>query len=526
MTEDQTSKYMKDFDSLDPTWRDFWKLSLFKKNNKPIYKFFTHDGFSLWWGFKEEFFRLGQMSSNSYRIKEISRDLIDNYLRKSGSIEEKADIALVNTAVVRPDMKYFGSIPSLLKSSGHSPLEILVYYPGFGKILSYLSKKQSDTHYIYSFQNQQAINTKKQAKKHSAQIYAELSGPEIEDFYKTYFTKKQAAFFRTFVKNCCDFYYPRAVWYYELYNEMIRKTKPKIFVNFAICSLYVYPGISAAKKHNLSIAYLQPGGIGGEFFHPDNFLTKNSVDGGMILPDRYFVFNVSDKNGHPFSNINKDSITVAGSPRFDCYVDYANPSKEFINKIKHKYGFPANKKLMIWTPHIAAPHYKHKDEDGQTLNILLEFLNNHPEYHLIIKLHPDESVERMIGNYSKLSDKRISVFGKGSNADELLVLADFTIVSASTMAVQSILLNTPVLLCTVVYPDPQPGLKKDGFDLIVSNSEDIEDNLKLINSEVYKKKFNKLRNKFITRDYPNLGSSSDIIAKELINLLKTTKNKF
>jgi hypothetical protein len=172
--------------------------------------------------------------------------------------------------------------------------------------------------------------------------------------------------------------------------------------------------------------------------------------------------------------------------------------------------------------------YQSKSEQIQVLECLIQFLNENKEYHLLVKEHPasNDSDYKFLINKSKL--KNITIINKNILPYESINASDIVITKMSTLALEAMYLNVPVL-GVILDNEPEWEVYGESLEYCRTISQ-----LKLKLNEIFtnEEKFDEWKNImkkkkeefFIEHDIVNNKNSSDLVAREIKNSLKFKTN--
>jgi len=243
----------------------------------------------------------------------------------------------------------------------------------------------------------------------------------------------------------------------------------------------------------------------------------------------YFAPDVVLAAGKKYADLWKDKIktVITGYPRWDWYLDSSKHMGR--DKFFTKYGLERNRKIIFF---ISYPPYHYKKIDGKdnfvdlfeehdkTLSILEQFaIKYEPMYQIISKIHPAamkcylkgtdkrKEVAGLLKKYYNSPTKYCKVIGdvrdNGTISKDLLMHSDMVIGYNSTMLLEAMLLNKPLVnvilgkcqnistpydeLSETIYTEEQLKMSLDKFKsgLYDNHKTDI-DSMKLVEDYIYK----------------------------------------
>ena len=209
------------------------------------------------------------------------------------------------------------------------------------------------------------------------------------------------------------------------------------------------------------------------YFHKLEHISNVNSDVCFPLPDKMCVWSERVKesliqNGKFNANI----PIITGNPRLDFLFDAL---KKFdVNKISEKYNIKKKRISILFI----TENLLNKLEREMVARCVIRTLKDLDDSNLIIKLHPNESSDSL---YKKL----ISEFGlenytiiNNANLYELLFYADIVIVSYSTVGVEALMMNKPVISLNLMDLHGAMFLIKEKLAVIVEDSEELLPSIK------------------------------------------------
>lgn len=184
----------------------------------------------------------------------------------------------------------------------------------------------------------------------------------------------------------------------------------------------------------------------------------------LNLEETFFcVINDFVKNKLIQYDINANKIFVTGQPAFD----RLSSGIEVLLDIKKKLKIPSSNKLIVW----ASQKTNHQKE---ILLKLDEIVNSNDDISLVVKLHPNESID----SFENIDNTRI-IFVR-EYLYELLLAADLVLTEFSTVGLEAILLDKALLTINISSkPDIVP-YAESGAAIGVYNLNDLEPKTKMI----------------------------------------------
>jgi UDP-N-acetylglucosamine 2-epimerase len=306
-----------------------------------------------------------------------------------------------------------------------------------------------------------------------------------------------------------------AVKYIEMMKQVVKVEKPDIIVIVDEYGLYGRAAILASKMYNIPILAIQHGVFTTKelgYFHYHNEISTDPVISYKYcpIPDKTAV------SGQYYKNILTNSgsyqtnnVIITGQPKYDVLY-YANKifdKKKIYDKLKVNY----NKKVIV----LATQPYP-KNENELLLRSVFTELKKFPDIQLVVKLHPneyDKSFHQMIANETGID----AIIVKGINLYELLYACDLMMTVDSTVAVEAMILNKPVIAVTLPGSSFVVPYAKYGVAVGVYKSENISSAvIKVLNDKQIRKKLQSNIKKFV---YNHLYKIDGLASKRIVNII-------
>lgn len=264
-----------------------------------------------------------------------------------------------------------------------------------------------------------------------------------------------------------------------------------------------------AKQENIPTVAIQHGVVYAT--HPGyNFKNWNKSSITNLLADKICVYGNSERKVLINNGCPEEKVVVTGHLRYDFLKD---ADKIFDrDKTLRKYGIDKNKKIVLWATQTHG--FGNKENRLNAEMMFRTFAKLKDKYHLIIKLHPgeDQNAPLYIEFNKKFGDIATILKGK-ENTFELLYVCDALVTKHSTVGIEAIILNKPIII-TELMKSASFSLYTDyGFDLIIGKDEDLEKFLQLIERKNYRERFATVRKNFMEDRVAHFGNSTDEIAK-------------
>lgn len=298
--------------------------------------------------------------------------------------------------------------------------------------------------------------------------------------------------------------YPNSAFYYLCMNNFFQKNKIKLVILMGEEPKGHRVMLHLAQKHKSKILFVSHGAFG--FCHEYNNLKS----------DKITVY------GHHYKNIlvklnknNPQKIVVTGNPYWDNIVINKFEKDKIISNLNLDKNI---KKILFATTHIPL------DLRDAIANATIKAMSNLPNCQLIIKLHPEEKPD-VYQNLLEKSKLNAYITDDITQLHSLIFISDVVIVSHSTVGLETLLLNKPLIdLSLTKMPFYQDYVEK-GVALGVRNEEDLLPAIKsLLENETVRKKLEKNRKKYIYEHaYKQDGKAADRVVKLINKMLKETE---
>jgi len=226
-------------------------------------------------------------------------------------------------------------------------------------------------------------------------------------------------------KKIFTFDLPNAVRFYELSKKIYSKSKPVIVVFGDDASLRPRAAIAACKKMGIPTMLVQHGIIAAkEFYYP-------SSDYMAVWGDH--SFEILSENG-----VNANKLCITGSCAFS--IPEANKGQEIFRKkiliITNPQPMGLNINLIMGVVTIAT----------EISNVILN-----KEIEIVVKVHPMEDPQTYQSCFEKTGIK--ATVQSQCDLEQLIRESLVVITSYSTVAIQAVLYNTPVICLPSFFPE-------------------------------------------------------------------------
>ncbi len=292
--------------------------------------------------------------------------------------------------------------------------------------------------------------------------------------------------------------YLKSAYYAECINNYLDFNKPKLVL--IMCEDPKRQKITAelAKKKGIKTLLLMHGTIGTRDTMYDKILSNQIA----VYGEHYKKILL--EMGHP-----KSKIKITGNPAWDNILKGTLEKKDLYQKL----NLPIDKKMIL----LATTHFPLDIRDGMAYATFKAMLDMPSEYHLIIKLHPEER-----HNFYHLCSEEFKV--PATIVDELSLLhpliinSELVIISDSTVGLETILLNKPLIDINLSGAPFSNDYVEKGAALGVRGEEDLLLVMRsILRNEKVRKQLEKNRQRYI---YEHAYKQDGKAAERVVRLIK------
>lgn len=225
-----------------------------------------------------------------------------------------------------------------------------------------------------------------------------------------------------------------------LHREMALQAL-KSFPNGLLCmsedvTPYSRAILSAAKSRGISSLHVQHGILGERNVH------------SKVHTDVVAIWGKGSRQWfNEFKNEEKQ-MEITGNPRFDLL--YEKIKKGFSPlRVYETLKIPGDRKIItVCTSAIYEFSASRTQlENNQMIEATMNYANEHPEFHIVVKLHPGETLDNYQIIHSKFKSRLNLSFVREIDLYELLNASTVLISWYSTTVLEAIILGRPVIIC-------------------------------------------------------------------------------
>ncbi len=289
------------------------------------------------------------------------------------------------------------------------------------------------------------------------------------------------------------------IYYFELIREMLRKEKPDMIVLFCEFNHDSKVLINLARERNIILYYVQHSIL------YESPLTK------QLFSDFMAIDGIRTKMSLEGYGIDSNKLIVAGRP---CYDDVIKNKDMIDESIYKKFGIDKTKKIVL-----LATNPVGEDNSKKLITTVVNTVKEFENMQLIIKPHPQESIDFYKSLLSELNYNENAVINY--NTFELIKIADIVMVVHSTVGLEAMMLDKPVICINLFnLPESVPYVES-GAAIGVYKEEELKGVIQkiMMDSEEGKKLAVARKNFAEEFNYKNDGKATDRVADSILKIL-------
>ena len=215
-------------------------------------------------------------------------------------------------------------------------------------------------------------------------------------------------------------------------------------------------------------------------------------------------------------------IFITGQPRFDLiWEEKSSPKEQMLPKL----GIAQNQGVIVLaTEPLVELHIWTRQQREQLVRAVVSALKELPDKQLVIKLHPDESIETYHEILTSIGKDR-AIVCRDVNLYELLNACELLLVGDSTVGLEAMLFDKPVIVVNFTGSPSVMGYAESGAALGIYKEGDLVSAARkaLYDSQV-REELEQNRKKFINKHiYKANGQASKRVAELIIQLIEKAK---
>lgn len=305
--------------------------------------------------------------------------------------------------------------------------------------------------------------------------------------------------------------FPEAVRDYHTMRRIIQLTNAKIVFILGHEDRHNIAAILAARKCGIKTIEMHHGILPQLPIYPKDY----------PFPDKVCVDGKRDYDRYVEAGFGKERVVITGRPRYDKLAEFAKEANP--EEIQEKYALPANNRILLWAVQTHDPTMSQNEENEVNAEKVFDTMSRLPDWHLIVKLHPDEDQKAPL--YRKMAKKyglQISIFDKKADTNELIMASEAVMMKISTVGVDAVLLGKPVILLEFLKSHSLEEFSRYGFE-VISSTEQLVGYLGQLGTEEAKKEFEKRRESFIEERAANFGHASEAVVEVIAQMIEQAR---
>lgn len=303
----------------------------------------------------------------------------------------------------------------------------------------------------------------------------------------------------------------KSAYYVECISSYLASNQPKLVI--IMCEDPKRQKVTAelAKKMGIKTLMLMHGAIG------ERDILYNTLLSGHIAAYGEHYAEIFVKLGYP-----AEQITITGNPAWDSILDIKMSRKDLYAQL----GLSEDKKIIL----LATTHFPIDVRNGMayaSFKAMKLLSSDSSEYRLVIKVHPEESPNF----YLALAEEfgiQVQIVEELSILHALVAYSELVIISDSTVGLEAILLNRPLIDINLSQAPFWNDYVEKGAALGVKKEEELLPTINLIINDNTKTnaRLEKNRKKYIySHLYRRDGKAAERAAKLAKRLAGISKNR-
>jgi len=310
-----------------------------------------------------------------------------------------------------------------------------------------------------------------------------------------------------------------AVKYIEMMLQVVKKEKPDVIVIVDEYGLYGRAAITVGKIKNIPTLAIQHGALTpndlGWLHSPDEISSGNLINPEYCpIPDKTAV------SGEYYKNIltqlgsyPEDRVIITGQPKYDILAHANNFFEK--RKIYDRFNIEHKKKLAVLAT-------QPLPENELLFRSVFREIKKLKNMQLVIKLHPNEYDESLHRNIAKEVGLDV-ILTKDINLFELLNACDVLMTVSSTVALEAMILDKPVIIVDLKTNPDETAFVKSGVAIGVYKPNDISKAIIKVSNDKETKR--KLQNNMKNFVYEHAYRIDGLAYKRIVKLINGMINK-
>jgi len=206
-----------------------------------------------------------------------------------------------------------------------------------------------------------------------------------------------------------------------------------------------------------------------------------------------------------------EKIKIVGQSRYDSYFELAKlMNKAKIRSLKEKIGLPLDKKIIVYAASRA-------EVEKKSLTPLLKIIKDNSNYFLYLKIKPSAD-EKIFEKEFDIKQKNVMI-SKDIDLKDLLPVANLLITRGSTVAMEAMIFDVPVILGAIEVKSPMPYVEY-GSVLSANDQAELQKRIQQVFEDANIQKLLKKGRKRFLKAYLYLsdGKAAKRVVSEIENL--------
>jgi len=295
--------------------------------------------------------------------------------------------------------------------------------------------------------------------------------------------------------------YPESVFELECLDNFLEHSNPSLLFNLCEDPKDRKAILQLRKRYNIPAIMMIHGII-------SNRGTLHNLTSDKIIVFGDYFKRIMESMGN-----NKEKIVVTGNPAWDYLI-----GKKLNMSVLGKLGLPNKPIILLATTNMT---WESRNKLG---HVTIQAMKSFPEYHLVIKVHPEEDTKLY---KDLLANHRLSatIVEQGSYLHSLIQLAELVIITSSTVGLETVLLDTPLIDVNLTNGPHHYDYVEKGVALSVQKEDKMVLAIKSILQDTnVKKALAEKRKKYIfSHAYKQDGKATQRVVKVIQDMLQNKR---
>ncbi|MBW2989890.1 CDP-glycerol glycerophosphotransferase family protein [Candidatus Woesearchaeota archaeon] len=301
---------------------------------------------------------------------------------------------------------------------------------------------------------------------------------------------------------------------FEILKGLIKEKKPNVAVNMDESRAFSRALFHICKKEGIRTVAIQHGNLEGTIrcVHEKDEISEDALPDKCPIPDKTVVWGDFHKDFLLKNHYPSDKVEVLGCQRYDVLADAGRmySKKESCKKL----GIDPDRRIIaLFT------NSNFDEENKALLKATFDAVKKIPNVQLAVKPHPKENYR--IHYQMKENTRSDAIIIRDIDSFELLHIADIVMIYWSTVGLEAMILDKPVIVINLMgQPDKVPYAKQ-GAAIGVYKEEDLAGSIKsILSDEEIQKKLKKNRDKLA---YEYCYKKDGLASRRIAHLIENKK---